>query len=93
MQIVTAPIVVVNVLSYFDPLREMIKRGIKLGFIKDENEHLVRFVDGPEDPDAQVSFDWGLATLEAISGWNAPSRKEQFDWSKQALTRNDITVA
>lgn len=71
-----------NVLSYFDPLREMIKRGIKLGFIHHENEHLVRFVDGPEDPEAQVDFDWGKATLEAIDCWKTCSRMGLYDWNK-----------
>ncbi|KAF5372881.1 hypothetical protein D9758_001554 [Tetrapyrgos nigripes] len=54
------PVVVLNVLSFYDPLRVLIKSAIAAGFIRPYNENLIVFVDGPSssDPTEQENFDW-----------------------------------
>lgn len=78
-------VVLVNVLSFYEPLRAMIRAGIDEGFIEPRNECLAIFVDGPPRPSSvdtspesreewvksHESFDWGNASLEALDGWNA----------------------
>lgn len=65
----TIAVVLVNVNSYYNPLRELIRNGIREGFIRRENEKLVVFVDGPSDHAAHETFDWGRAAVEAIDAW------------------------
>ncbi|KAL0070594.1 hypothetical protein AAF712_002434 [Marasmius tenuissimus] len=59
----TKPIVVINVLGFYDSLKQQIKAAIEAGFVEPHNESLVVFVDGPEDMDQHETFDWGLAAL------------------------------
>ncbi|EIN08031.1 hypothetical protein PUNSTDRAFT_70434 [Punctularia strigosozonata HHB-11173 SS5] len=88
------PVVVVNVLGFYDPLRDLIRNGVRNGFIRAHNEALVVFVDGPplsspnsptaEDVAAHELFDWGTAAVAAIERWT-PSGKPvyPFDWSRE----------
>jgi len=64
------PVILANVLSYFDPLRQLIQNGVKEGFIRPHNAPLITFVDGPADHSEHESFDWGKAVLEALDNWN-----------------------
>jgi hypothetical protein len=77
-------VVLLNVLSYYDPLRELIRNGIRAGFIKPLNENLITFVDGPSDPQAHETFDWGKAALEALDSWEGDSSQIfSFNWTKR----------
>lgn len=79
------PVIVLNVLGFFDALRTLIRSGISGGFIRPENESLLLFIDGPgteADAGAHENFDWGAAALAAIDAWK-PSDvvAYQYDWS------------
>ncbi|KAJ7138244.1 hypothetical protein C8R44DRAFT_695370 [Mycena epipterygia] len=76
----TKPIVLMNVLSYFDPLRQLIRNGIAEGFIPADNEKFVIFVNGPEAHSEHETFDWGAAGLAALAGWDSTSAKPLFNW-------------
>ena len=52
-------VVLLNVLGFYGPIREMVRNGVRAGFIPPSNEGLIRFVDGPEDMSAHEEFDWG----------------------------------
>jgi hypothetical protein len=78
-------VILANVLSYFEPLRQLIQNGIKEGFIPPQNASLITFIDGPENPEDQESFDWGVAVIEALESWD----KSQFisldyNWTSRA---------
>lgn len=74
------PVVLVNVLGFFGPLRSLIQRAISEGFIRPHNEQLVVFVDGPADLSDHQTFDWGSAALAALDGWTR-SGNALFDWT------------
>ncbi|KAF7985006.1 hypothetical protein HWV62_9994 [Athelia sp. TMB] len=94
LNIHTKPVVVLNVLNFYEPLRALVRQGVSEGFIEPQNEQLVVFVDGPsmgsaeetEWKAAQESFDWGTAAIEALDRWADDTRgiKKKFtwDWSK-----------
>ncbi|OAX41596.1 hypothetical protein K503DRAFT_475993 [Rhizopogon vinicolor AM-OR11-026] len=63
------PVILLNILSYYNPLRELIRSGIREGFIQPQNEELCVFVDGPADHEDHESFNWGQAAVDAISAW------------------------
>lgn len=63
------PVILLNVLGYYDPLRQLVKNGIAAGFIQPFNESIILYVDGPSDRSAHVTFDWGSAALEMIDKW------------------------
>jgi len=75
-------VVLLNVLSFWEPLRALIKGSIDAGFIKLENERLVIFVDGPVDTKDHDNFDWGEAALNALDNWEKGGTSPLFDWSK-----------
>jgi len=77
------PVVLLNVLSFWDPLRQLIQNGIRGGFIQPKNEQLIVFVDGPSDHHLHESFDWGTAALHALDTWHGDISKPLFDWSKR----------
>ncbi|KAE9398314.1 hypothetical protein BT96DRAFT_994939 [Gymnopus androsaceus JB14] len=77
------PVVLVNVLNYYDPLRKMIQNALNDGFIQPYNVRLVTFVDGPEDLDEHESYDWGTAALRAIDDWKKGKANAVYDWTKQ----------
>lgn len=77
------PVVIMNVLGFFDPLRTMIKGAVASGFIKPINERLVIFVDGPPGVDP-TSFDWGTAALAALDAWSPPG-PGIFSWNKNNM--------
>jgi len=84
----TKPVVVLNVLNFYNPLRALIRSGIKEGFIQSHNEHLVVFVDGPSDLTEHETFDWGKAALEALDSWDGGKVQSlPFDWKKRGNLR------
>ncbi|KIP10295.1 hypothetical protein PHLGIDRAFT_65858 [Phlebiopsis gigantea 11061_1 CR5-6] len=77
------PAIVVNVLGYYDPLRQLIRNGVREGFIAARNEKLVLFVDGPESYADHEAFDWGKAALDTLDGWQAGNYEVYYDWTKR----------
>lgn len=73
--------VLLNVLSFFDPLRELIRNGISEGFIQPGNDGLIIFVEGPSDPLAHETYDWGKAGLRALDEWQRGGVKPIYDWT------------
>lgn len=85
-------VVLINVLAYYNPLRELITNGIKEGFIHPRNERLVIFVNGPADLREHEHFDWGKAALEAIDAWQYDEiHTLPFHWNKDEDT-SDLTA-
>jgi len=77
------PVVLANVLGFFDPIRTLIQDAIDDGFIQPAGINLIRFVDGPSDHSLHESFDWGKALLEALDAWKGdPSYSIGFDWTR-----------
>ncbi|KAF8531625.1 hypothetical protein JB92DRAFT_2849290 [Gautieria morchelliformis] len=77
------PVVILNVLGFYEPLRDLIRSGIRTGFIPAKNEGLMIFVDGPSDLTAHETFDWGTPALVALRNWNNPGFDFGFDWTKK----------
>ncbi|KAG6891322.1 hypothetical protein C0992_008776 [Termitomyces sp. T32_za158] len=75
------PVVLLNVLSYYDPLRQLLENGINAGYINPNNRNLIVFVDGPSSLDEHEDFDWGTAALGAIDKWGGTGIKSIFDWT------------
>lgn len=81
------PVILLNVLSYYNPLRELIRNGVREGFIQPHNEKLCVFVDGPTDPKDHESFNWGQAALDAIATWQYDQIQPlPFHWTKDTDT-------
>lgn len=78
----TKPVVLVNALSFWEPLRQLIRNGIEAGFIPPSNEQLIVFVDGPSEHSKHIDFDWGAAAIEAIEGWKSDTVfTYRYKWS------------
>ncbi|KAJ3545995.1 hypothetical protein NMY22_g2224 [Coprinellus aureogranulatus] len=75
-------VVLVNVLGFWEPLRQLIKSSISAGFIKSENENITVFVDGPSEHSLHEDYDWGTATLAAVNNWQAEKIVPIFDWTR-----------
>ncbi|KAI0062004.1 hypothetical protein BV25DRAFT_1900087 [Artomyces pyxidatus] len=73
------PVILMNVLGFYNPLRALVQGAVREGFIRARNESLVVFLDGPEDQSEHEKFDWGLATLEALDRWVAAHVGVQAD--------------
>jgi hypothetical protein len=78
-----AAVVLLNVLGFYNPLRELIRSGVNSGFIQPQNEGLVVFVDGPSDLSGHETYDWGTPALEAMAAWEKPEWDYGFDWRKK----------
>ncbi|KAJ7221723.1 hypothetical protein GGX14DRAFT_559204 [Mycena pura] len=63
------PVILLNVLSFFEPLRQLIDNGVQYGFIKPTSKDLIVFVDGPSEHSEHDSFNWGEAALVALDNW------------------------
>ncbi|OCH89088.1 hypothetical protein OBBRIDRAFT_794597 [Obba rivulosa] len=75
------PILVLNILGFYDPLRELIRNGVRAGFITARNEALVHFVDGPSAHEEHAEFDWGAAAIKALDNWKRPEHSHFYDWT------------
>ncbi|KAI0694162.1 hypothetical protein C8T65DRAFT_585234 [Cerioporus squamosus] len=89
------PVLVVNVLNYWEPLRELVRNGIKNGFITPKNEALLQFVEGPADLAEHETFDWGKATMEALDKWQGAPTSHFYNWTlrKDGETDSDVLGA
>ena len=79
-------VILVNVLGFYDRLRDLIDSIVVAGFIRPQQRSLITFVDGPPRPDGSSSaeqgqkyieehraFDWGKAVSEAMEEWRESS--------------------
>jgi len=73
-------VVLLNVLGYWEPLRELIRNGLREGFIQPQNENLIIFVDGPSDIHSHADYNWGEAALKALDDWHRYPRSPLFNW-------------
>ncbi|KAG9103675.1 hypothetical protein FRC06_008925 [Ceratobasidium sp. 370] len=74
------PVIVLNILGYYEPLRQMIQTGIQAGFIKPQNASLVKILDAPSDGD------WGRALLEALRTWSPDAGAGyKWTWTEQGM--------
>lgn len=66
-----------NVLGYYEPLRELIRNAVAAGFIQSDSSSLITFIDEPADGD------WGRAALQVLESWEKPDGPGyyRFDWS------------
>ncbi|KAG8759767.1 hypothetical protein FRC14_005040 [Serendipita sp. 396] len=78
------PIILVNVLNYYSPLKEQLRVAVEAGFVRAENLQLLTFVDGPEDLNEHVDYDWGSAVVKVLDEWKPTGWKGfGFDWTKK----------
>ncbi|KAG9086305.1 hypothetical protein FS749_003733 [Ceratobasidium sp. UAMH 11750] len=76
----TKPVIVLNVLGYYEPLRQMIQIGVRAGFIKPQNASFVTILDAPSDGD------WGAALLEALRTWKPDAGAGyKWTWTEQGM--------
>ncbi|KAI9056955.1 hypothetical protein FKP32DRAFT_1598845 [Trametes sanguinea] len=89
------PVIVLNVHGFWNPLRELIRNGIREGFIVAKNEQLVQFVEGPEDHAEHETFDWGKAAMEALDHWQGVQASHFYNWHlrKDGRTEEDTMGA
>ncbi|KAJ7581506.1 hypothetical protein C8J56DRAFT_960237 [Mycena floridula] len=78
----TKPVVLLNVLGFYEPLRQLIQGGIEAGFITPKNKDLITFIDGPESHAEHEDYDWGAAGVNAIDNWKGGIAPPLFDWSE-----------
>jgi len=78
------PVILLNVENYYEPLKQLIDRGVEDGFINMANKGLITFVDGPSSVEEHATFDWGKAALNAFDKWTSQQIgvHPMFDWSK-----------
>ncbi|KAG7086541.1 hypothetical protein E1B28_002492 [Marasmius oreades] len=79
------PVVLINVLSFYDPLRDLVNSAVNAGFIQHFNKSLIIFVDGPASREEHQTFDWGTAALDALESWHQSRHgmpKGFFDWTQ-----------
>ncbi|KAL0947496.1 hypothetical protein HGRIS_013598 [Hohenbuehelia grisea] len=79
----TKPVVLINVLSYWEPLRQLIQGGVREGFISQANADIIVFVDGPgagASAEEHETFNWGEAALNAITAWTHET-SYRFKWT------------
>ncbi|OSD02013.1 hypothetical protein PYCCODRAFT_1435695 [Trametes coccinea BRFM310] len=89
------PVIVLNVRGFWNPLRELIRNGIREGFIVAKNEQLVQFVEGPEDHAEHETFDWGKAAMETLDHWQGVQASHFYNWHlrKDGRTEEDALGA
>ncbi|XP_006458229.1 hypothetical protein AGABI2DRAFT_199661 [Agaricus bisporus var. bisporus H97] len=75
------PVVLVNILGFWNPLRELIRQSVQAGFIRTASEKLIIFIDGPTNQEEHMTFDWGSAALTAIDDWELGNNNPLFDWT------------
>ncbi|KAJ4475772.1 hypothetical protein J3R30DRAFT_594489 [Lentinula aciculospora] len=77
------PVVLLNVLNYYEPIRTMIQSAIKEGFIQSLSDRLITIVDGPEDLAQHEIYNWGSAAVRAIESWREGEARSNYDWTKR----------
>ncbi|KAF4604212.1 hypothetical protein EYR40_001395 [Pleurotus pulmonarius] len=78
------PVILLNVHSYWEPIRSMIQTAVDEGFVQPHNAALISFVNGP-GPDASMeeheNFDWGRAAIKVIENWKRDPGECPYDWT------------
>ena len=69
-------------LSYFEPLRQLVDGGILAGYISPSNKKIISFVDGPILQEEHGDFDWGRTGIQAVETWQGTVIKPLFDWGR-----------
>ncbi|KAH9890609.1 hypothetical protein C8Q73DRAFT_704980 [Cubamyces lactineus] len=89
------PVIVLNIRNFYNPLRELIRNGIREGYILEKNERLVHFVEGPTDLAEHETFDWGKAAMEALDRWEGVAASHFYNWHlrKDGETEEDTLGA
>ncbi|KAI0747601.1 hypothetical protein C8Q80DRAFT_1270073 [Daedaleopsis nitida] len=89
------PVIVLNVMNFWEPLRELVRNSIKNGFILAKNEQLLLFVDGPTELAEHETFDWGKAAMEALDKWEGVAASHVYNWTlrKDGKTDSDVLGA
>ncbi|KAJ7043086.1 hypothetical protein C8F04DRAFT_1073636 [Mycena alexandri] len=82
------PVILLNVCSFFEPLRQLIDNGVSYGFIKPLSKSIIIFVDGPKERSEHESFNWGEAALKALDAWDRDAGDALFDWSARMEGRS-----
>ncbi|KAF8528240.1 hypothetical protein BU17DRAFT_81496 [Hysterangium stoloniferum] len=72
IEICEKPVIILNVMGFYSPLRDLIQAGVRSGFIRPESEGIAIFIDGPSDLREHGSYDWGTAAMDALSSWKKP---------------------
>ena len=87
--------IVLNIRNFYNPLRELIRNGIREGYILEKNERLVHFVDGPADLAEHETFDWGKAAMDALEKWEGVAASHFYNWHlrKEGKTDDDTLSA
>ncbi|KAI0831700.1 hypothetical protein BC628DRAFT_1407337 [Trametes gibbosa] len=86
------PVIVLNVRGFYEPLRELIRNGVREGFIVEKNEHLVRFVDGPAERAEHEAFDWGTAAMATLDEWQAVGASHFYNWHLRKDGKEEDTL-
>jgi len=78
------PIIIINVLNYYDSLRVQLVKAVEAGFINAPNVGFITFVDGPANLAEHADYDWGSAVIDALENWK-PIEWEGYglDWTKK----------
>ncbi|PVU99001.1 hypothetical protein BB560_003868 [Smittium megazygosporum] len=63
------PIVVLNTNGFYNPMKEMLKNAVDMGFLSSGNSSVIVFVDTPEE------------VLDCIETYVAPTSRYKLDWS------------
>ncbi|KIY48334.1 hypothetical protein FISHEDRAFT_73893 [Fistulina hepatica ATCC 64428] len=85
------PVLLLNVLNFYDPLRALVKNGVSAGFIRPQNGNIVIFVDGPSDHVDHETFDWGTAAFRALDAWKPDDISPIYNWKlrKEGVNAHD----
>ncbi|KAI0026722.1 hypothetical protein K488DRAFT_64932 [Vararia minispora EC-137] len=63
------PVILINVHGFWDPLRALIRGAVAAGFIRENSQGIVIFIDGPLDRSQHASYDWGAAAMFELEHW------------------------
>ncbi|KAF7359233.1 hypothetical protein MSAN_01265400 [Mycena sanguinolenta] len=75
------PVVLLNVCSFWEPLRQLIDNGVAYEFIKPISKDLIVFVDGPSSHSEHETYNWGQAALEALDSWKRSPEHGLYKWT------------
>jgi len=56
--------------------------SISAGFVQEDHQGLLIFVDGPEDMALHSKCNWGAMAFEAMENWTKPVLECRFHWKK-----------
>nr|GAT53688.1 predicted protein [Mycena chlorophos] len=76
------PVILINTLGFYEPLRALVNNGIEFGFIQPASRDLIVFVDGPAAHAEHETFDWGAAALAALANWKRDAGDGLFVWTE-----------